>query len=94
MNGSRLKMIQQKAQGKVQVVLHGTNEFSPEIMKKCIEHGCTRINVNKLVLSPYLDYTAEYTGKKPTTTVMDESAEIIRKSCEEWMDIIGSSGEA
>jgi hypothetical protein len=47
----RLQSIHEKTRGKVQVVLHGTNEFPPDIMSKCIERGVTRINANKLVLS-------------------------------------------
>ncbi|KAK5136101.1 hypothetical protein LTR08_004151 [Meristemomyces frigidus] len=91
----RLASIQKKAQeGKVQIVLHGTNEFPPEIMAKCIERGVTRVNVNKLVLSDYNAYVAEHTGKVPLTELLERGTELIQKQCEEWMDHLGCSGKA
>lgn len=82
------------AQGKVQVVLHGTNEFPPDIMGKCIERGVTRVNANKLVLSNYNDYVAANTGKVPLTELMDKGTEILQKQLEYWMDNIGCTGKA
>ena len=90
----RLDMIQARAQGRAVTVMHGTNGFPPDIMKKCIAHGVTRVNVNKLVMDPYFDYGAKHTGKKPLTELMSEGTDLIQKACEEWMDIIGSSGKA
>ncbi len=78
----------------MQIVLHGTNGFPPDIMKKCIDLGVTRVNVNKLVMEPYFDYVNEHTGKKPLTSLMDEGTDTIQRMAEEWMDHIGSSGKA
>lgn len=78
----------------MQIVLHGTNEFPPDIMAKCIERGVTRINVNKLVLSDYNDYVAENTGKVPLTQLLEEGTAKIQKMAEDWMDSIGCSGKA
>ncbi|KAK6416603.1 hypothetical protein LTR95_017433 [Oleoguttula sp. CCFEE 5521] len=90
----RLASIHERSKGKVQVVLHGTNEFPPDIMAKCIERGVTRINVNKLVLSDYNDYVAEKTGKVPLTQLLEEGTAKIQKMAEDWMDSIGCSGKA
>ena len=90
----RLEQIQKKSKGRVQIVLHGTNGFPPEIMQKCIQRGVTRVNVNKLVMDPYFDYAKENTGKKPLTELMNEGTDEIQRMCEEWMDHIGSSGKA
>ena len=90
----RLKTIQEKSKGKVQIVLHGTNGFPPDIMQKCIQHGVTRVNVNKLVMDPYFEYAAKNAGSKPLTELVGEGTDIIQKACEEWMDHIGSSGKA
>jgi fructose-bisphosphate aldolase class II len=90
----RLQSIHEKTQGKVQVVLHGTNEFPPEIMSKCIERGVTRINANKLVLSDYNDYVDQNTGKVPLTQLIEEGTMKIQKQMEWWMDNIKSSGKA
>lgn len=91
---NRLSNIQKKVGGRVQIVLHGTNEFPHDIMAKCIERGVTRINVNKLVLSNYNAYVEEKTGKVPLTKLMEEGTALIQKQTEEWMDAIGSSGKA
>jgi fructose-bisphosphate aldolase class II len=78
----------------VQVVLHGTNEFTPEILEKCIERGVTRVNANKLVLEDYNNHIAESTGKMPLTQVVEEGTAKIQKQLEGWMDSIRSSGKA
>ncbi|KAF7196366.1 putative fructose-bisphosphate aldolase [Pseudocercospora fuligena] len=90
----RLETIQKKAGGRVQIVLHGTNEFPPDIMAKCIDRGVTRINVNKLVLEKYNGYVAENTGKVPLTQLMEKGTDLIQELTEKWMDAIGSSGKA
>jgi len=90
----RLQSIYDKTRGKVRVVLHGTNEFTPDILSKCIERGVTRINANKLVLESYNDYTAQNTGKVPLTQLIEEGTAKIQKLVEWWMDNIKSSGKA
>lgn len=94
MGEDRLEAVQKKSEGRVQLVLHGTNGFPPEIMQKCIAHGVTRVNVNKIVMDPYFEYAEKETGKKPLTNLVSEGTDIIQKKCEEWMDHIGSSGKA
>jgi fructose-bisphosphate aldolase class II len=89
-----LEAIRKATKGKVQMVLHGTNEFTPEIMKECIKHGMTRVNVNELVLSNYNAYVAKATGKVPLTELMENGTTLIQESIEEWMDILGSTGKA
>ena len=61
----KLEAIWKATKGKVQMVLHGTSEFTPEIMRECIKHDMTRVNVSELVLSNYSAYTAQATGKVP-----------------------------
>ncbi|CAK4030664.1 fructose-bisphosphate aldolase [Lecanosticta acicola] len=90
----RLEKIQKKAGGRVQIVLHGTNEFPSNIMADCIKRGVTRVNVNKLVLSNYNEYVATNTGKVPLTQLMEKGTSIMQQQMEEWMDNIGSSGKA
>jgi fructose-bisphosphate aldolase class II len=90
----RLQSIHEKTRGKVQVVLHGTNEFPPDILSKCIERGVTRINANKLVLSDYNEYVDQDTGKVPLTQLIEEGTMKIQNQMEWWMDNIKSSGKA
>ncbi|TKA76080.1 hypothetical protein B0A49_03009 [Cryomyces minteri] len=90
----RLDSIHRKAKGQVQIVLHGTNEFPPDILQKCIKSGVTRINVNKLVLHKYNAYVEENTGKVPLTELMEKGTQLIQGLIEEHMDNIGSTGKA
>lgn len=90
----RLDSIHNKVKGKVQIALHGTNGFPPDIMAKCIERGVTRVNVNKLVLDRYNEYVAENTGKVPLTQLIEKGTDLIQELCEEWMDHLGCTGKA
>lgn len=63
-------------------------------MAKCIERGVTRINVNKLVLENYNQYTADNWGKVPLTQSMEKGTDLIQELTEKWMDAIGSTGKA
>ncbi|RAL64162.1 hypothetical protein DID88_002055 [Monilinia fructigena] len=55
----RLEGIRKATNGRVRLVLHGTNTFPDEIMKDCVKGGMTRINLNDLVLNTYNKYIAE-----------------------------------
>ncbi|KAJ6024892.1 ketose-bisphosphate aldolase [Penicillium herquei] len=89
----RLHGIFKSMNGRVRLVLHGTNDFSPELTRACIQAGVTKVNVNKLVLDPWHDNLhAKATG--PLTELMDTGIEILTAEMERWMDIVGSSGKA
>lgn len=90
----RLDEIRVHAQGRVQIALHGTNGFQPELMKKCISHGVAKINVNKLVLDDYSDHLKSNAGKIPQTKLMEEGVQKVMQQTIEWMKICGSAGTA
>ncbi|KAB8236250.1 class II fructose-bisphosphate aldolase [Aspergillus alliaceus] len=48
-NCLRLQGVSQALNGRARLVLHGTNDSSPELAKACIRAGVTKFNVNKLV---------------------------------------------
>ncbi|KAI5917293.1 ketose-bisphosphate aldolase [Camillea tinctor] len=90
----RLEAVRRRADGRVRVVLHGTNDFPEDVMKKCIAGGVSKVNVNKLVLD---DYLAHLKAKAPTaslTTLMEEGVKEIQKLVEWQMDVCGSTGKA
>jgi len=89
-----LESVQKQAKNRVTIVMHGTNEFTPEITMNCIKRGVTRVNVNKMVLSDYFEYTNANTGKVPLTTLLEKGTSLIQAQCEQWMDDIGCSGKA
>jgi fructose-bisphosphate aldolase, class II len=74
--------------------MHGTNEFTADILRNCVKGGMTRLNVNDLVLCRYNRYVKEKTGKVPLTELMERGTELIQERIEWLMDVIGSSGKA
>lgn len=90
----RLDMIRNKVDGRVRIVLHGTNDFPEDIMKRCIKGGCSKINVNKLVLDDYLHYLKKAAPTTGLTTLMEEGTKEIQKLMEWQMDVCGSAGKA
>ncbi|KAF5562290.1 tagatose 1 6-diphosphate aldolase [Fusarium phyllophilum] len=90
----RLEMIRSRVNGRVRVVLHGTNDFPEDIMKSCIKGGVSKVNVNKLVLDDYLVHIKEQASKLNLTTLMEEGVEKAQKLTEWQMDVCGSTGKA
>lgn len=90
----RLESIGKVAKGRVSLVMHGTNEFTAEILEKCVQAGMTRLNVNELVLWKYNQYRTKEGAGKPLTEYMEKSTELIQERLEWMMDVIGSTGKA
>ncbi|KAH7178781.1 ketose-bisphosphate aldolase [Fusarium sp. MPI-SDFR-AT-0072] len=90
----RLEMIRSRVNGRVRVVLHGTNDFPEDIMKACIKGGVSKVNVNKLVLDDYLVHMKEQASKLNLTALMEEGVEKVQKLMEWQMDVCGSTGKA
>ncbi|KAJ4052229.1 hypothetical protein NW756_001664 [Fusarium oxysporum] len=90
----RLEMIRSRVNGRVRVVLHGTNDFPEDTMKACIKGGVSKVNVNKLVLDDYLIHIKEQASKLNLTTLMEEGVEKAQKLTEWQMDVCGSTGKA
>jgi fructose-bisphosphate aldolase class II len=90
----RLRQIRVQAQGKVRIALHGTNGFKPELIKKCIAEGVSKINVNRLVLDDYHEHLKTFAGKFPQTKLMEQGVEKVKHQTIEWMKVCGSAGQA
>ncbi|ORY54844.1 ketose-bisphosphate aldolase [Pseudomassariella vexata] len=90
----RLEMIRKKVNGRVRIVLHGTNGFPVDIMEQCVARGCSKINVNKLVLDDYLAHLKQKAPTASLTTLMEEGTKDIQKLMEWQMDVCGSTGKA
>ncbi|CAM1502788.1 Fc.00g075640.m01.CDS01 [Cosmosporella sp. VM-42] len=90
---NRLLKVSQQLNGRAFMALHGTNDFTPSIMKQCIVAGALKLNVNKLLLEVWNAHLRENV-KKPLTQLMEEGMAVLQKEVERWMDICGSSGKA
>ncbi|GAM83040.1 hypothetical protein ANO11243_010260 [Dothideomycetidae sp. 11243] len=90
----RLTIVRKKIAGRVRMVVHGTNDWSEEVTKTCVAHGCVKVNVNKLVLLDYNNYIKANAASKPITTLMEEGTAEIQRLTEWAIDVCGSSGKA
>jgi len=86
----------QGVEGKVKLVLHGTNAFDQALFQQCVGHGVSKINVNKQLIDPWKKMMNERheTGFLPITKLMEDSIDIFQKEVERLMDECGSSGKA
>ncbi|KAL2882823.1 hypothetical protein SGCOL_001512 [Colletotrichum sp. CLE4] len=89
----RLTNVNKQINSRVLMALHGTNDFSPEIMRKCIDNGAIKLNVNKLLLEVWNVHLRE-NASKPLTQLMEDGMNILQKETERWIDICGSAGKA
>jgi len=90
----RFKKIHSQANGRVNLALHGTNGFAPELMVRCVAAGVTKINVNRLVLDEYYDHLQANMGKMPHTQLIQEGIQKVADLTIKWMEICGSAGKA
>ncbi|CAK7212911.1 hypothetical protein SBRCBS47491_001624 [Sporothrix bragantina] len=90
----RLDAIREQVGGRVRLVLHGTNGFPPDVMRRCIAAGLSKINVNKLSLDDYYAHLKERVGTAPHTTIIEEGIAKVTAQTVEWMEICGSAGKA
>ncbi|KAJ9613378.1 hypothetical protein H2200_003320 [Cladophialophora chaetospira] len=91
---ARLSSISHQLKGRAELVLHGTNDFEPELTKECIRAGVTKININKLILQCWNDHLAANAHKFSVTRLIDGGIAVLQPEIERWMDIVGSSGKA
>ncbi|RSL40154.1 hypothetical protein CEP53_013559 [Fusarium sp. AF-6] len=89
----RLSQVNTQIESRVVMALHGTNDFSPEIMQRCIQHGAVKLNINKLILESWNIYVKEH-AQEPLMKLMDGGMDVLQAEVERWMDICGSSGKA
>lgn len=88
----RLQKISERVGNKVRLVLHGADPFTKEMFQKCIGHGVSKINLNKVLNNEFVNVQKERAGKAPLTTVIEEATNAMQKAVERSMDMLGSSG--
>jgi fructose-bisphosphate aldolase class II len=92
----RLEKVREAVQGKVKIVLHGTNAFDQNLFQQCMKAGVSKINVNKQVIDPWKEMmnTRHEKGFLPIAKLMEDSMDIFQREVERLMDECGSSGKA
>lgn len=90
----RLEAIDKQINQRVVVALHGTNDFPPQVMQRCIRAGAIKLNVNKLLLEVGNEVLREKAAHTPLVRLIDLQMEVIQKETERWMDVCGSAGRA
>jgi fructose-bisphosphate aldolase class II len=88
----RLHDIHAQINGRVIIALHGTNDFSPDLIRQCIDAGAIKLNVNKLLLEPANEAVRKYGASWGTAKLIDEIVRLTKETTETWMDVVGSSG--
>jgi fructose-bisphosphate aldolase, class II len=89
----RLSSVAKQIHGRAHLVLHGTNDFSPELTQRCVAAGVTKLNVNKLLLWTWSDFIAK-NASLPITQLIDGGIEAVQRETERWMHVCGSAGKA
>ncbi|KAL3479966.1 ketose-bisphosphate aldolase [Aspergillus californicus] len=90
----RFENVRVCANGRVRLALHGTNGYQPDLIKKCIRAGVSKINVNRLVLDDYYEHLHANIGKMPHTQLIEEGIEKVVQLTMKWMEVCGSAGKA
>ncbi|KAJ5187258.1 hypothetical protein N7449_010252 [Penicillium cf. viridicatum] len=90
----RFKNVRNQANGRVRLALHGTNGVAPELIKRCVAAGVSKINVNRLVLDDYYDHLRTNVNKMTHTQLIEEGIQKVADLTVKWMEICGSAGKA
>lgn len=90
----RLERIRKALGGRTRIVLHGTNDFPDDIMKRCILGGVTKVNLNKLIMDKYTEHVNCKTGKMEYSKLMEGGIDAYQELIEHQMDVLGSTGKA
>lgn len=89
----RLQNVGKQIHGKALLVLHGTNDFPPELIQQCVAAGVTKLNVNKLLLEAWSIHLRSHASDS-ITKLIDDGIAVLQAETEKWMQICGSAGKA
>ncbi|KAL9631509.1 MAG: hypothetical protein Q9164_005854 [Protoblastenia rupestris] len=88
----RLEDIRKAIGEDVRLVLHGTDSFDQDLYTKCIGHGITKCNINRVVNQRLTRVWQE--ANLGLTGCMEEGTKAMQGEVELLMDWLGSSGKA
>ncbi|KAF2790095.1 putative fructose-bisphosphate aldolase [Melanomma pulvis-pyrius CBS 109.77] len=90
----RLQSIMDKVGDQVRLVLHGADPFDKVIFGRCIGHGVSKVNINKVLNNPCQRVWAEHAEKKAFTEVIELATSEMQRAVEGCCDLLGSTGKA
>ncbi|KAH8892131.1 tagatose 1,6-diphosphate aldolase [Thozetella sp. PMI_491] len=90
----RLKGIHKAVGGRVNLVLHGANDFDEQLFKQCIKCGMAKCNVNDAVNVEFAKVQQAKACRAPLTAVIEEGTLQMQKAVETHMIWMGSAGKA
>lgn len=90
----RLSRIHRATKGRVNLILHGANDFDGPMWQSCIQRGIAKCNVNDAVNGEFAKIQKEKATKAPLTTIIEEGTLAMQKVVEQHMDWMGSTGKA
>jgi ketose-bisphosphate aldolase len=92
----RLQEISEKIQ--LPLALHGGTGLSPEIIKKCIDLGCSKVNVSTQLKHVFIDSFVDYYNLKPDEynplKEIESQFEALKNEIKNFMDVFGSVGKS
>jgi len=90
----RLEAIREATAGRMRLVVHGTNDFTEDITRKCVQRGISKVNHNKVIAEPYRQLQQEKGDRVPLTHLMEEATKLMQEKLEQEMRYCGSAGKA
>ena len=88
---ARLESIRRAIGPDVRLVLHGTDGFDADILKRCISAGIVKVNINRSVNDIW---RAVVSGEGAVSVLMEKATEGMQKEIERWIYMLGSEGKA
>jgi fructose-bisphosphate aldolase class II len=90
----RLAAVEKAVGSQVQLVLHGTDDYTEEHFHCCMSYGIRKININKAMNREMVQVQKEKAGNAPVSQVIEESTLRMQKAIEKFMDIFNSTEKA
>ncbi|KAK9362932.1 ketose-bisphosphate aldolase [Lipomyces starkeyi] len=89
----RLEMIKKLSPSSI-LVLHGAYPIIDDLMKKTIELGIRKVNLNKNLHDCYLEFLGKNVGKLEMTQLQEKSIAAWTEEAERSIKLLGSDGKA
>lgn len=90
----RLSRVRAATKGRVNLVLHGSNDFDEKLYRECIRRGMAKCNINDALNSRFVQVMKDKAGKAPLTSILEEATLEMQRATEMHLDWFDSTGKA